>query len=111
MIVGGVRGSTKLTETLIYNLGTNTWRRGPAIPESSASGTVSGDMLWRDFPEIDWLFLQPHAESYGDGLIFLGGGSSVLQYDPVKERFAIRPEASMPGAFGTIARGKLCVKF
>ena len=111
MLMGGQRGGSKLTETIIYNLSTHAWRRGPSIPTSAVTSTVSVFILSSICDEAHWLSFhshQPYVESYGEGLIFMGGGSSVLQFDPTKNRFAVRPEASMPGAFGTVAKGKLC---
>ena len=38
----------------------------------------------------------------------MGAGTTVYQYDPVKERFAVRPETAPVGAFGTVAKGTYC---
>ena len=40
MFIGGTRAGHKVTDTLIYNLGTNAWRKGPAIPYSAITDTV-----------------------------------------------------------------------
>ena len=67
---------------------------------------------WRGvifYPIGEWrIFPQGYAESYGEGLIFFGAGNTILQFDPTKNRFAVRPELSTEGAFGTVAKGKLC---
>ena len=40
MILGGKRGSTLLTETYLYTVKSNTWRRGPNIPNTAKTATV-----------------------------------------------------------------------
>ena len=52
-------------------------------------------------------FQQGYAESYGDGLIYFGG-DAIIQYDPVKDDFAIRPEPTRFNIKGTLAKGALC---